>query len=314
MTPISMSTEVVPHADSSNFWREAICKVIHRVEVRKLAPRDFAARISGRDYGTVSSASFWSKPHQVYSRREQIGNAGGAGYLLSLQIEGDAYIEQEDARLHVRPGCVAIVDARRPMSITFPGDVRRIVAKLPAGSMEKRLPVLGRRHSLSFLPQRFLAQTLHSYLTELSDEAAEFSSPDAELLAENISNLLHIALEPAGLDRLDSSRLREHTLRQYLRRHACDARLTLDMAAAHFRISRRLLQKMLQEMETSFTEIVIAERLERAAVLLGSSRAAVSQVAYRCGFNDVSHFNHLFKRTYGMSPSAYRVSTVSPTL
>lgn len=301
-----MSTEIRPHATASDSWREAICKMIHTVQVRDLAPREFSARISGRAYGTMSCAAFWSKPHQVYAGREQLGHAGAGGYLLSWQLEGDACIEQDGARLHVRPGSVALVDARRAMSITFPQDVRRIVAKLPPGPIEQRLPLLKRRHAISFTPQHFLAQTLFAYLSELADEDSLMSTPDAQTLAENIANLLQIMSARAGLDRLDSTVLRQQTLLQYLRQHACDAGLSLDSAASQLHMSRRLLQALLQGMDTSFTQVVAGERLRRAAAELARSAAPVSQIAYGCGFNDISHFNHLFKRSYGVSPSDYR--------
>src|SRR5690606_31444110 len=189
MQVISMSTEILPQSNSTESWREAICKMIHRVQVRDLAPQDFSARISGRGYGTVSCASFWSKPHQVYSRREQLSDSGASGYLLSWQLDGVSLIEQGAARIKLEPGKLAIVDARRPMSITFPDNVRRIVAKLPPEPVEQRLPVLRRLHTTCIAPPPSMGQILLSYLTELSDGDSRLTTSDAELLADNISNL-----------------------------------------------------------------------------------------------------------------------------
>lgn len=306
MPTISMSTEILPQADSQESWREAICKVIHQVQVRNLAPQDFAARISGRGYGIVSCASFWSKSHQVYSKGERYSDTGSAGYLLSWQLEGTTHIEQEKASMLVHPGSLAIVDARRPMSITFPKDVRRIVAKLPAVALEQRLPMLRHAHSLNLTPPPGMGQILLAYLRELAEGGLELSSPDAALLADNISNVLQIIMGGTGLGALDSLQLRQRSVLQYLKQHACDGDLSLDKAASHFNVSRRLLQQTLQDMDTSFTQVVASERMSRAAELLSQSREPISQVAYRCGFNDVSHFNHLFKRAHGFSPSAYR--------
>jgi AraC-like DNA-binding protein len=54
-------------------------------------------------------------------------------------------------------------------------------------------------------------------------------------------------------------------------------------------------------------QYVIRTRLQRAAVRLCVSAEPVSRIAYACGFNDLSTFNHQFRRALGESPSAYRV-------
>jgi AraC-like DNA-binding protein len=74
-------------------------------------------------------------------------------------------------------------------------------------------------------------------------------------------------------------------------------------------ISRRYLQKLLHETGTSFAERVQELRLAKAfALLTGQSAAAykVSDAAYAAGFNDLSTFNRLFRRKYGLTPTAAR--------
>jgi len=72
-------------------------------------------------------------------------------------------------------------------------------------------------------------------------------------------------------------------------------------------MSRRLLQKILQEMDSSFTDFITEERLTSAANRLDPRlQLSISEVAYRSGFNDISHFNHVFKRRFGLTPSEYR--------
>ena len=52
-------------------------------------------------------------------------------------------------------------------------------------------------------------------------------------------------------------------------------------------------------------------KLKHAATLLKRGNENVSNIAYSCGFNTLSHFNKLFKKTYGMTPSEYRNSIKS---
>lgn len=309
MKMIVMSTDIQPKPDSKSDWLDAICKMIHNVQVDNLSSRNFAARISGRRYGEVSCASFWSKPHDVSCSREQLSNAGAGGYLLSWQMSGEAHIEQGKARIRLAPGGIAIVDGRQPMHVAFPTEVRRIVARLPARALEERLPGFLRLPTMAFTPTGPLAEILFSYLMQLSGEDSALEPKDMELIAENICNLLKIAAGHAGLDCIDSKSLKQQLITRYMRQKACDPGLTLDAVAGHVNMSRRTVQKILQEMNSSFTEFITEERLVSAAKKLSlSAEVPISDVAYNSGFSDISHFNHLFKRRFSMTPSDYRNS------
>jgi AraC-like DNA-binding protein len=39
----------------------------------------------------------------------------------------------------------------------------------------------------------------------------------------------------------------------------------------------------------------------------------VSDVAYACGFNEISYFNRCFRRRFGASPSQYRNGKAEPS-
>lgn len=47
-------------------------------------------------------------------------------------------------------------------------------------------------------------------------------------------------------------------------------------------------------------------RMEEAVSALGASSLPIKAVAERCGFSDANYFSKVFKRTYGMTPRAFR--------
>lgn len=57
---------------------------------------------------------------------------------------------------------------------------------------------------------------------------------------------------------------------------------------------------------TSFVNYLSRYRIEIATRLLRESNKPVSDICYEVGFNDIPHFNRLFKKKQGMSPSQYR--------
>jgi AraC-like DNA-binding protein len=58
----------------------------------------------------------------------------------------------------------------------------------------------------------------------------------------------------------------------------------------------------------SIGDYVRRRRLEHAARLLCSTEATAAAIAVECGFADQSHLTRLFRRRFGVTPSAYRRS------
>ena len=56
----------------------------------------------------------------------------------------------------------------------------------------------------------------------------------------------------------------------------------------------------------NFTEYVTRVRLEKAKNLLLNPHLRVSEIAYEVGFQSLTHFNRVFRKTLGKSPTAYR--------
>jgi 2-isopropylmalate synthase len=54
--------------------------------------------------------------------------------------------------------------------------------------------------------------------------------------------------------------------------------------------------------------VVRIERLKRAKTLLKDTGKSIETVAGEIGYENVEHFNRLFKKTYGITPAQYRKS------
>lgn len=70
--------------------------------------------------------------------------------------------------------------------------------------------------------------------------------------------------------------------------------------------SSRLAHLFRDEVGRSVRSYVVDRRLTSAAWLIMQTDERISQIAYGVGFNDISNFNHSFKKKFGMSPGKYR--------
>lgn len=56
----------------------------------------------------------------------------------------------------------------------------------------------------------------------------------------------------------------------------------------------------------TFSDYLIAVRLEHASRLLLDSHLPIAEVCFECGFNNLSNFNRIFKKNKHCAPKAYR--------
>ena len=85
--------------------------------------------------------------------------------------------------------------------------------------------------------------------------------------------------------------------------------VTLDDLSQQFYLSKPYLSKYIKEKSgMTFGENVKRIRLNKASTLLRNGNMKVEKVAEAAGYQNVEHFNRLFKKKYGMTPVQYRSS------
>lgn len=90
--------------------------------------------------------------------------------------------------------------------------------------------------------------------------------------------------------------------------------LCLDDVAAHQQISSSYVRKLFAAEGAKFTAFVLQTRLEKVLEMLADSDARgqpISAIALKCGFNDISYFNRVFRKRYGCTPSDLRYGRVA---
>lgn len=83
--------------------------------------------------------------------------------------------------------------------------------------------------------------------------------------------------------------------------------VTLSDLAEAFHLSEQYVSKYIHEKSgQTFGEQVTNIRMKRARTLLKNGNMTVENIALSVGYQNVEHFNRLFKRMYGMTPVQYR--------
>ena len=83
--------------------------------------------------------------------------------------------------------------------------------------------------------------------------------------------------------------------------------ISLDEIAAEVGMNRSAFCSYFKRCKgMTFSEFVTRYRLNTACELLVHSQMQVSEICYAVGFNDVPHFNRIFRKMKHMSPREYR--------
>lgn len=85
------------------------------------------------------------------------------------------------------------------------------------------------------------------------------------------------------------------------------ADLTLHSISEQLNVNSSYLSKLFhKECGCTLTEYVNLRRIEQAAIMLKTDGKRIQDIAGECGFQDTTYFIRVFKKHYGITPTAYR--------
>lgn len=83
--------------------------------------------------------------------------------------------------------------------------------------------------------------------------------------------------------------------------------VTLESLSDRFHLSKPYLSKYIKEKAgMTFQDVVKKERMKKARILLRETNQTVESIAAEVGYENVEHFNRLFKKSYDITPVQYR--------
>lgn len=129
---------------------------------------------------------------------------------------------------------------------------------------------------------------------------------DADIISASIEALI-VAVnkieEISSADTCKDARMIE--IMNYIQANYID--ITLDDLAERFYLSKPYISKYIKEKSgMTFGDLVKKIRMKKAKALLKSSNMTVENISLSVGYQNVEHFNRLFKKAYNMTPMQFR--------
>jgi AraC-like DNA-binding protein len=173
--------------------------------------------------------------------------------------------------------------------------------------MNSRIRTLnrGRTHSTSSTSSernRMSLQIINAEDVPLAQRTELWLSPVLPGAAKGTGTLSGVRILTSG----SRQQINVDGIKRFIEQHLDDALLSLEQIAAHFSCSKRTLHRVFAANGESIERYIWRRRIVRCARELGSEdTVSLTDLAYRYGFNSSTHFSRLFKKHYGMTPTAY---------
>jgi AraC-like DNA-binding protein len=237
--------------------------------------------------------------------------------LASIVLEGSGRVSQNGVDLDFNTGDVFYRKARMPSTVQNTTDCRFVLLRFSfsrfngahTSRFERFMPTLARRDSP-------LRSTLWHYAREVLPALAGDHSTSTiyhaeqafvSLLSAAYAESQHTA--PAALPAPARHETRWETLISTLDAMLCEPDLSVTQLSQALGISPRLVHRLFASHGHRYSNYLLERRLERAHADLCSqacSKLSVSDIGFRVGFNNASHFSRSFRHRYGVPPSALR--------
>jgi AraC-like DNA-binding protein len=305
-----LSTDAVPLRERLSYWRDVVCTPAMGFygSLTEARPGEFSARTAVRRCGLSRFLVMESKtPYRLVRTRRDVANAPEDSYALFLQLKGETiYVTDGEEPIQLRAGDIGLF-APRAYRADHSGGAA--IVKLPRPMIERRAPWVLER------PQRKLASTarfadhLKLHMLELANGSPPLGETQASLLVDSLCNLTALAVAGDIPSTRLQSELQLEALLAFCRDNLHDPDLSPQHAADHVGISLRTLHSRFGQIGQTFGRWVLQSRLEACAKALrdpGQRLLNISEIAYRWGFNDLSHFNRAFRAHFDMPPGEWR--------
>jgi AraC-like DNA-binding protein len=239
-------------------------------------------------------------------------------YMLVMHLGGGpGHLEQDGRAAEFQVGQAVLWDASRPYRFRYPTAIRQLLLKVGHDELRQTFDAAPDMCVRPLAADGPALRVLSVFLRELAEVDDLLRDPGRRAeLGLTATDLLATALrasrgattaQAAGHESLI------RLMRQYVQDNLGDSLMSPDSIAARHGVSVRYVTALFNEAGTSPAAYVREQRLNLAHSTLGDPRRhelSIAEIARKCGFTDATTFTRAFRRTFGVTPSEYRRTTI----
>ncbi|MEV0776616.1 helix-turn-helix domain-containing protein [Streptomyces sp. NPDC050428] len=313
MSPV-LDTAFIPPRDREEVLRHALWESLVAVDINHRPPaEDISVRVGFDAIGPLRICSARATAATLRRTERLARKDEEPAVFLSLQTTGTSLVVQNDRQCLLRPGDLAVYESTAPYTLLFDEGINDHFFRFPRAALALPERLLRDITAVALGPDNPIARLAFTYFSQLavSDEMHQGVHADA-VVEPSIELLRAVLTSQHGNSSLTKGPL-EATLSlritQYIRAHLADPNLSAAQIAAAHDISVRHLYAVLSRSGISLGDWIRTRRLAECRQELAGPNGrlrTIAAIGRNWGFVDATHFSKMFKRTYGISPRAWR--------
>jgi AraC-like DNA-binding protein len=228
-------------------------------------------------------------------------------------MSGAATTRQLGREIICRPGAASIISGTDPSANTMHSFGSFITFALPRPEVSALVRDLDAAYARQLPAENDALRLLVRYVQTLR-ENGPLDATLASAAANHIIDLVALAIGANADAAHEASQrgvaaARLQAIKADIRGRLGAGDLSAGTIALRHGVTPRYVQKLFERDGTTFSEFLLARRVERAIQMLRDPAFAshtISAIAFECGFRDLSYFNRTFRRACNATPSDIR--------
>ncbi len=234
-------------------------------------------------------------------------------YYLPLQLSGEFYGGQHGRECRAGPRTIFLLDSAAPHWRELAAGSQLLNVRLPKAMLDRHLVDADEACMRPVAADDGLAAVVWEFADSVWRRHVGLGAamPNmADMLACMAAGLFDA---PADVECLvGGADAHRHRLLRCIRDRLDDPQFDVRKAAAACGISPRYVHVLMRDTGRSFSRYLLERRLEHCHEALQSKAGrscSITEIAFRWGFNDMSHFSRAFRKRYGLAPREFRATS-----
>jgi AraC-like DNA-binding protein len=322
--PLSFSTATLAAGERLAVWHEVYGQNLFNLDIEPIGEQPFRASIRLQRLGAGSITTGTRSASHARITRRHLGRARDSIMLIALR-RGRAIASQAGREAELGSGDVVALSSSETAQFTLIDEAEYLSLYLPRSLLAPIVPRLGDRLCRRLCRDTSSLDLLLSYAATVQANPLTMGASLQQHLVDHLCDLAANSLLDTGATDRASPDESIHGGLRAARLQAIQARIgaglddhafTIDAVALALRISPSYIRKLLAGQGTSFTEMVVQQRLRRAFARLqdpAGRNLTIGAIAYEAGFSDLSYFNRCFRRQFDATPGEIRKQMQIPS-
>lgn len=306
----AMDADADAPAEQLETWRAATAALF---DASPTAADDapFTASIRSYSIGPLLFGRTASVAQHFVRDSKVVARSGVDHLFVQLYVSGGYRGTTSTGPILVEPGDISVLDLAESFETVATGPFDNLNLIVPRAMLAQAGIDVEPLHGLVFRREHALTQLLGNHFIALDGLADSMTVADGEAAADVAFSLLVASLRhaPERADRIAIDPAVSNA-RRFIESHLADPDLNADRIASECAMSRASLYRLFEPVGGVAAYIRLL-RMRRALFELSRTDGAgarVAAVAMRCGYENATSFTRAFQASFGVPPTAVRLS------